>query len=163
MQNKQTNKQEIKMAVKCLRITTALHTSQATYIKYIKREVIIIFYFSHSVSNQIAGSFFKWCYHEAIAQHKNCMSMTYLFHPTRRKPFSYKLFINNNKKKMPLERNIRIIHNFCQLLSREKSYMKDDSKWLLLFICQWSSWWQLSVRGNNTGNMRQQVSGNASN
>lgn len=53
-----TNKQkkEIRMAVRCFRITTALRSSQATHI-----------------------------YQE--------------FHPTRRKPFYYKLFINNKKKK----------------------------------------------------------------
>lgn len=162
---KQTNKQkEIRMAVRCHRITTALHFSQATYITYIERSNNN-FLFSHFVSNQISGSFFKWCYHEAIAQHKNYMSMRYLFHPTRRKPFSYKLLINNKKKKkmFPLERNIRIMHNSCQLLSWEKNYMKEDRKWLLLFICQSSSWWQSSVRGSNTGNMRQQFSGKANN
>lgn len=40
MQNKQTKK-EIRIAIRCHRITTALHSSQATDITYIKREVII--------------------------------------------------------------------------------------------------------------------------
>lgn len=112
---------EIRIAVRCHRITTALHSSQIRYITYIKREVIIIFYFSHFVFNKIAGSFFKWCYHEGIVQHKNYMSMRYLFHPTRRRPFSYKLFINTKKKKkFPLERNIKIMPNSCQLLPWEK-------------------------------------------
>lgn len=128
---KTNKKKEIRIAIGCHRITTALHSSHATHIIYIRRKVIWIFSFSHFLSNQIAGNFFKWCYHEGIAQHKNFMSMRYLFHPTRRRSFSYKFFINTKrKKKVSPERNIRIMHNSCQLLPWEKSYMKDDRKWL---------------------------------
>lgn len=34
-----------------------------------------------------------------MAQHQNYMSMRYLFHPAKKKPFSYKLFINTKEKK----------------------------------------------------------------